>query len=142
MNLTKGNMLEFVRQVDKEFPIALSDKVDLELYVEKLLKYGIIYYSFKNNKLTGAVAGYINSTSKIAYISMVAVLQEERGKGIASKLIKRFIKQCKEKKYLMVHVYTHKENQSACCMYEKLGFKNYHVDDEPRPEDIHLVYTL
>ena len=128
--------------MNEAFPIPLSNKVNLEYYTEKLLKNAVICAEFVNEQIVGLVAGYINDVSQIAYISLVAVLPQARGRGIASKLIKEFFEKCREKEYIAVHVYTHKTNHSAICMYGKLGFEKYQIKNEPRPEDEHFIYDF
>ncbi|WP_392887958.1 GNAT family N-acetyltransferase [Eubacterium limosum] len=140
--ITKKNLLRFIHQIDRVFPIPLSDKVNLEDYTEKLLKNAVICAEFDNEQIIGVVAGYINDISSIAYISLVAVLPQARGEGVASKLIKEFFEKCREKAYIAVHVYTHKTNHLAIRMYEKLGFKKYEIKNEPRPEDEHFIYDF
>jgi ribosomal-protein-alanine N-acetyltransferase len=101
-------------------------------------------------ELTGEVVGYIMcrieygfshlkrfGLARKGHIVSVAVLEDHRGKGVGTDLIKRAIaemgkKSCKEA-YLEVRV----SNQSAISLYEKLNFHNagrleaYYRDGEP-----------
>lgn len=140
--ITQKSLLKFIQQIDRTFPIPLSDKVNLEDYTEKLLKNAVLCAEFDNEQIIGVVAGYINDVSLFAYISLVAVLPQARGEGVASKLIKEFFEKCREKAYIAVHVYTHKTNHSAIRLYEKLGFKKYEIKNEPRLEDEHFIYDF
>lgn len=41
-----------------------------------------------------------------------------------------------------IHLYADKENGAALNMYDKLGFVDWKINDEPRPEDKHLILRL
>lgn len=41
-----------------------------------------------------------------------------------------------------IHLYADKENESALSMYKKLGFVDWKVTNEIRPEDKHLILIL
>lgn len=70
--LNKENLFFFLKTVDRDFPVNLSDKVDLKQYTDKLLKKATICYKENNSIITGVVAGYTdNLENGIAYIALV-----------------------------------------------------------------------
>lgn len=141
--LNKENLFFFLKTVDRDFPVNLSDKVDLKQYTDKLLKKATICYKENNSIITGVVAGYTdNLENGIAYIALVGVIDSERKKGIANNLICDFITICKKKSIKGVHVYTDKTNSKAIAMYKGLGFDYMKIKDEPRPDDVHFYLEL
>ncbi len=133
----------FLKKVDFEFPVPLSQKTDLEAYAKKLKESATCCCKFDNGEIVSMVAGYTNNlTDNIAYISLVATLPEYRGKGFAEELVKEFILNCKEKKIIAVHLYTLDENEKAVNLYKKIGFEKYILENESRKSDLHLIYFL
>lgn len=79
---------------------------------------------------------------KLAYISVVATLPEYANRGYGSLVVEDFIQKAKKTEMKAVHLYTDKENKAAMNMYEKLGFVDWKVTNENRPEDKHLIKFL
>lgn len=134
---------QFLRTVDRDFPIPISQKQYLTPFARKLMEKATICSVCENGKILSLVAGYTeNLFENMAYISIVATLSEARGKGYAMKLVKDFISCCRDKKIKAVHLYTAPTNVAAIKMYKRLGFQNFYPENEPRPEDMHLIYFL
>ncbi|WP_299837369.1 GNAT family N-acetyltransferase [uncultured Tenacibaculum sp.] len=77
---------------------------------------------FENkNKLTGLVTYDINNIN-ISKIGLVAVSQEARGLGIATKLLNKTMIRLYEKGIKRVEVATQNNNLPAVSLYEKCGF--------------------
>lgn len=141
--MDSNKIFQFLCAVDNDFPIAVSSKTNLHVLAEKYCKYADICCEYDNEEIIAVVAGYTEHTpSYIGYISLVAVKEEARGRGLASKLILRFLEIASSKGLKAVHVYTHPKNLKAIKMYEKLGFISYRPKDEPRPNDIHLIIWI
>lgn len=133
----------FLNKVDKTFPVALSDKQDLHVFAHKLADKATLCVEYSNDEIVSMVAGYTdNLPDDKAYISVVATAPEGRGRGLASGLVKEFISVCKDKNINAVHLYTDSSNTGAIRMYEKIGFVPYIVQDEIRPDDVHLIYYI
>lgn len=136
-------LLDFLRKIDKDFPIHLSQKVDLEEYARKLHTKATLCTRLENDKIVGAVAGYTDNLElNIAYISLVGVCTEARHSGIASQLVREFAEICVAKKIDGVHLYTDVRNTAAIRMYMKLGFEKMYTENETRPNDLHLILKL
>ena len=134
-------VLRFLKAVDTSFPVPLSVKQPLECLAQKFCEKATLCHIEENGEMVALVAGYTQNLAKnMAYISVVATLPDMRGKGYAKKLMKQFLDICEEKKIAAVHLYTDASNEAAIALYERLGFVPYVVEDEPRPEDIHLIY--
>lgn len=138
-NISYEQLLTFLNKVDKDFPTSLSDKVNLEEYALKLQTFATIFVEKYDDKIVSLLAGYTkNLENNIAYITVCATLPEYRGKGLAKELFKQMFEYCQECGISAVHLYT--SNKIAEKMYRDLGFVNYIIPDEPRPEDVHLIY--
>lgn len=88
-------------------------------------------------------AGYTeNTVNNVAYITMVASLPEYRGKGLAKQLVTEFIDRAKSKRLKAVHLYAVRENEAAMNLYKSIGFVEWHLENEKRPEDVHLIHYL
>ena len=141
--LTKKHLIDFLFTIDKDFPIPLSDKVNIVEYAEKLMDKADLVVDMEKDSIRGLVAGYTeNIIDNSAYIALVGVRDEFRGQGIAKQLVTTFIEMCREKSIQSINLYTHQTNTSAIKMYETLGFEIYDMQDEVRTQDIHYIYYL
>ena len=141
--LTKEMLVNYLKKVDESFPVPLSKKVDLTDYANKLSTKATLCYEIWNEESIGLVAGYTEKViNEMAYIALVGVVEEAQHEGIASKLVKEFCIECSQKGLKKVHLYTDSRNERAILMYKKLGFKEYIIEDEPRPKDIHFILDI
>lgn len=142
-NVTFEEVYDFLNKVDTSFPIPLSEKQDLKTFSEKLITKGTLCAATDAGKIVSMVGGYTeNIIDNKAYISIVATLDEYAGRGFAKKLIKEFICICKDKKIEAVHLYAVPSNLVAVNMYKSIGFSEWNREDEPRKEDLHLIYHI
>lgn len=141
--ITCEQLKVFLNAVDKDFPIPLSQKQDLTALADKFYQYGTLFAEVDGGKIVSLVAGYTdNVINDRAYLSVVATLEEGRGRGLAPRLVNRFIDFARSKGLNAVHLYTDKSNIVAIEMYKKLGFEVVCDDNEPRPDDVHFIYYL
>ncbi len=142
--VTEQELLDFLKAVDKDFPIPLSQKNQLEVLAKKFYDKADIFAVRIDNQLAGAMIAYVtNGYSDVAYATVLAVRKEFRGKGIAGQVLNEFIQTAKNfGKYKAVELYTSPTNVGAIKLYEKTGFIKYEIKDEPRPNDLHLIYYL
>lgn len=140
---TYDMLLDFLISVDKDFPTPLSEKVNLHEWTEKLLNRAVLCYTEIEGQIASAVAGYTeNLVDGVAYITMVATRAAFRGRKLAYKNVKDFIEICRDKNISAVHLYVASGNETARKMYCSLGFVEYRIQNEPRPDDIHLIYYV
>ncbi len=130
----------FLYAVDKDFPVAISEKVDLKEYAKKLFDNATFCYEYQNGVIAAMVAGYThNLTENLAFVSIMATRKEYRGQGLASKQLAKFLEESRKAGAKGVHVYAVESNLPAVATYKKLGFERYAPQGEPRPEDLHLI---
>ena len=125
------------------FPVSLSTKENLSELANKFIAHGTLDIVRENNKTVWLCAGYANNSStKLAYISVVASLPECSGKGYGKLAVQDFIDKARKNGMKAIHLYAVKNNIPAIRMYESLGFVDYILEDEPRSEDRHLIMYL
>ena len=133
----------FLLAVDDSFPVPLSEKHNLVEFAEKLCDKATICTAIEDSNIVALLAGYTdNVENKLGYISIVATLPQAQGKGYGTSLVREFLDIARKKGLRAVHLYAVRENIPAMRMYKKLGFEDYILDDEPRPDDAHLIYYI
>lgn len=143
MELSIKQIEDFLFAIDQSFPVSLSKKQDLCAFARKLHEKATICARLDGNKIVTALFGYTdNVTDNIAYMSVLASLPEARGKGYAQAVIHEFLDIAAKKGLSAAHLYTDRSNIAAIGLYEKLGFVPYLIPDEPRPNDLHLIYYI
>ena len=142
--VTKEELEDFLRAVDQDFPVPLSQKSDLSVLAEKFVERADIVLERVDGEIAGAVIGYItNSYSEISFITAVAVMSPYRGRGIAKSLLGRYVDAVKKAgKFRAIDIYTQPTNVAALKVYRGFGFVDYKMENEPRPNDVHLIYYL
>lgn len=139
--LKTKEILEFLQAVNFDFPVPLEKKVDLTEYAQKIKEKATLFaIKEEMSSIRGLIAGYTNNIeSNLAYIALLAVRSNERGKGLSKILLKKFLEDCQEKGIQRVHLYTTKNNVVAQNLYKRFGFVPYVLNDEMRKEDVHLI---
>ena len=123
MEPTAEELLSFLKSINNDFNPPLTNKVNLCDYVDKIKKKAkLVYYRSTNDKLVGLVVMYCNNEIEFkSYISLVGVLREYRGGGIARKMLKESIDFVKKKHYRVIGI--HSNNSKAINLYKNLGFR-------------------
>lgn len=135
-----GGIYKFLSRVDKLFPIPLSEKENISVLASKFERFGTISCIKEDGDIIALCAGYTNDTqNNLGYISVVASLPEYSNKGYGKIAVEGFIEKAKNAGMKAIHLYADKENRAALNMYDKLGFIDWKINDEPRPEDKHLL---
>lgn len=141
--IEKESFFDFIKKINYDFPIPVSEKVDLKEYCEKLWEKAELIAEVQDGEIRGLVAGYMNDLeNRSAYISLVGVSKEFRNQGLGHQLVHQFVLRCREKQICSVNLYTHKTNQAAIRMYEGLGFSVDSEGNQNRMDDIHFVKQL
>lgn len=145
-DVTEEELLLFLSSVDQDFPVPLSEKTELPRLSNKLFNRGdVITARDSEHKIAGIVAGYLkNGQNGLGYISVVAVKKEYRGLGLSEQMLSKYLSYCENdcKNIDAIHLYTTKDNIYAIKAYRSMGFTDYHMDNEPRTSDVHLINYL
>jgi len=143
MRYSKQKIEQFLRSVDRTFPVPISEKVELCEFASKLFAKATMCCAYDGEEICSMVAGYTENTiDNIAYVSLVATRTDAQGKGFATGLMEEFISICKTKGLRGVHLYTDTRNKGAVALYQKLGFQKWILEDETRKNDLHYVYWI
>lgn len=141
--IEKEKFFDFIKKINYDFPIPVSEKVDLNEYCEKLWEKAELVAEVQEGEIRGLVAGYVNDLKNgSAYMSLLGVSRDFRNQGLGKKLVHQFVLLCREKQIRSVNLYTHKTNQAAIKMYEGLGFEIDSEGNQNRMDDIHFIKQL
>lgn len=112
----------FLYEIDEEFKVPLSKRVNLNEYAKKMKELANIYVMIEENKIVGDIAFYKNDLKNYtAYVTLVGTLKEYQNKGIANSLLKKCIEDLKNSPMKKVGIHT--DNMIAKKIYEKHGFE-------------------
>lgn len=112
-----------LNDVQKDFTPSLSETVDLAEYSSKLVDKAIIIPNYNEKYLNAICAIYANDYFHWkAYLTMLAVHSESRGKGIAKKLIQRAEIELIQKGFKSLSLEVYANNSQALSLYENCGF--------------------
>ena len=117
----------FLKEVDNDFTPPLSKTINITEYTNKLIDNALIITNYCEGKLNGICAVYANDYSEFkAYLTMLAVHSDHRGKGVARELIRRAEVELVGMGFnsLVLEVYVN--NDKALFLYKSCGF---HVID-------------
>lgn len=89
---------------------------------EKLLENKQFYVALLNNNLVGALH-VSKSANNLYWMDHLAVLQEARGKHIATGLFMKYIEDVVENDATRFSLWTQRQNEASIRMYQKIGFK-------------------
>lgn len=96
---------------------------DVNVYVDKLGKHAERFEAWSDRQLVGLLACYVNNTTtREAFITMVCVLPDYSGRGIASELLKNTLQYCASQNFDSVMLEVVNNNPAALKIYERKGF--------------------
>ena len=115
---------KFLNKCDKMFTVPLSERgVDLKAYAEKIVLKGKVIAIRKWNKTIGFISYYANDLiNKKGHITLLCVLPDYRGLGLARILLDACISDCKSVGMEKITLEVYKNNTSAYSLYSKYGF--------------------
>ncbi len=127
---TGAEIEEHLRCCDTDFVPALSDRVVIPDYAQKIASKATRFEAWSNGTLIGLVAAYCNDLkTRIAHITSVSVMKGWTGKGIAAKLMSQCIEHAKAAGMRQVGLEVAADNVPAIKLYEKSGFAAGMLDE-------------
>lgn len=117
-------LLNFLEMIDCIFPIPLSKKIDLSMYVDRYLSKAFILVAKDQGSIIGINIFYGNDylTHK-AHITIIGILEPYRSLGIESKLISECFKIVEKQGMTSIDVLTTRTNYRAIHFYKSHGFQ-------------------
>lgn len=141
MRYSKQEIEQFLRSVDRTFPVPISEKVELCEFASKLFAKATMCCAYDGEEICSMVAGYTENTiDNIAYVSLVATRTDAQGKGFATGLMEEFISICKTKGLRGVHLYTDTRNKEQLRYTKSSAFENGLLKTKPE-RTICIMYT-
>lgn len=118
-------LFSFLKKVDSLFDTLLSKRVDLRLFSQKLVEFSeIIYVNDETDNIIGLVSYYANDfATKIAYITLLAVVPEYQGNGLSKIMLQKCIENCKKNEMCFIDLHTDSRNLKAINLYMTMGFQ-------------------
>lgn len=130
--LTLKAFSDFICAVSDDFVPPLLGRVDVPSYFEKIHTNAVVVTcSSREKEIIGLCAMYCNNTTqKVAYITLIAVLKGYRGQRIATKLLE--LSERKAKTLGMKKLGIHTNSNIALQCYLKVGYNivEHHLLEE------------
>jgi len=120
---SQNDILNHLEVCDSNFSPALSSRVDLILFSNKIFKNGITFEAWIDNKLIGLIAAYFNFENMNSFITHISIDNKFMGFGISSKLMIECIKYSRDKSFIEIKLEVFKNNLTAISLYKKHDFK-------------------
>ena len=120
---TADDLTIHLRACDANFIPALSEKVDIEDYAQKLSKHAVNFEAWDGGVLAGLIAAYFNDTENgLGYITNVSTVGGYGGRGIASTLLQKCIAYGQAQQFESIGLEVNKQSLAAISLYQKFGF--------------------
>lgn len=130
---------ELIVKNDRDFPVSLIQRVDLDSYLNKVFQYGEAVIVVDNNKVKGCSFFYSNNLeTKTGYITLLCVDSRCRKQGIASSLLEKTYSIMKNNGMTYCELSTNENNNRSIHLYTKQGFRIL----ESREGELHMKKDL
>ena len=124
-------LLAYLYKIDKELPVPLSVRCDIEEYASKVLKNGVVLGIEEAGELCSASLFYCNDMqSRVAYLTLLGSLSHCSGKGYASILLDASVSYSKDCGMNEFTLDTNITNNKAIGLYSRKGFVIDSVKDK------------
>jgi ribosomal protein S18 acetylase RimI-like enzyme len=116
-----------LRACEAAFVPPLSERVDLDIYADKIVHRAERFEAWAADQLAGLVAAYCNDGEhRTAFVTNVSVLPGWHGEGIALRLLQACISFVRDAGFEQVELEVDLRNSKATRLYRKLGFMTTH----------------
>lgn len=120
----ENKLAAIIRKVSNDYPIPITDKVDIDEYAKRILEDGHVIVCEYGKEIVGFVTFYANNlTGKEGSFSLLGILRKFRRHNIASNLFKLSFDIMKSKGMKTAFSYTHKKNIAAINFHKRMGFR-------------------
>lgn len=108
---------------DAAFEPALSSRVDIRAYAQKLHDRAVRFEAWLGEELVGLVVSYCNQPDVgKAFVTSVSVWPECQGQGIADQLMRQCIQHVQGLGFGQMELEVDQRSLPAVALYQKLGF--------------------
>lgn len=114
----------FLEEMSEDFPTPLCEKVDIGVYVQKLISQGQVYIAESAGKPLGVIGGYVNNAmTRRAYVSVIVSSRAARRMGVGSALLAQFEECARAAGMVEADLETSAGNNRALAFYRKKSFR-------------------
>lgn len=111
-------------RADAAFVPALSSRVEVSAYAQKLHDRAVRFEAWLGDELVGLVASYCNQPDGgKSFITSVSVLPKFQGLGIASWLMRQCMDHARSLGFGQIELQVDQHSMPAVALYQKLGFE-------------------
>ena len=137
---TDQDLKQFFRENDFLFPDPFTNHIELDTYMDKLIRYGVILIAEEDQKILGISCSYMNDyQNMIAHLQMLLVSKDVHGRGIGRKLTMSTIERARINGFDSIELTVDKVNTKAEKLYRSAGY----IDSEMahnNPEKKYMVH--
>lgn len=123
-NSTKNEILNHLVSCNNDFIPSLSSRVDINDFSNKMYKNSIRFEAW-DNTLVGLVGAYLNSPTKIGFITNMSIIYSYQNLGIAKHLLLDCIDYAKTNDFIKIRLEVNPNNQKAIKLYKVHNFVVY-----------------
>jgi ribosomal protein S18 acetylase RimI-like enzyme len=128
---THEEIARHLRRCDTDFVPALSARVQIPEYAEKLVSHAARFEAWQHGILAGLIAVYCDDReNRGAYITSVSVLTELRHHGVGACLLRRCLEYLNGREFTYVELEVDSTNHEAIRLYERFGFQAVRADGQ------------
>jgi GNAT superfamily N-acetyltransferase len=118
-----ADISDHLLRADAAFEPALSSRVDIRAYAQKLYDRAVRFEGWLGKELVGLVASYCDQPDGgKAFVTSVSVWPECQGQGIAGRLMRQCIEHMRSLEFSEVELEVDQRSLPAIALYQKLGF--------------------
>lgn len=116
-------LLRYLKSIDLEFVIPLSEKVNLNEYAQKILDKGVVLVTLSNGEISSMIGVYCNDKiNRVSYVPILSISKQAQVDGFHTRdylrpLIELLYGEGMEKFYCQT------ANRLVALIYKRLGFK-------------------
>ena len=116
-----GQIAAHLRLCDSRFAVALSSRVDIEAYAQKIASHAIRFEAWSGDALVSLVAAYAERARPALFVTNVSTLGAFAGRGLATRLLRSCIDHARrDARDLRLEVAS--ADESAIRLYRACGF--------------------
>jgi ribosomal protein S18 acetylase RimI-like enzyme len=128
---THEDVVRHLRRCDTDFVPALSARVQIPEYAEKLVSHAARFEAWQHGILVGLIAAYCNDReNRCAYITSVSVLADLQHHGVGASLLRRCLEYLIDQEFTYVELQVDSRNDKAIHLYERFGFQAVRADGQ------------
>ena len=125
-SINRSNVTEIVAHLlhaDTSFVPALSSRIDIQTYAQKLHHRAVRFEAWLGAELIGLVAIYCNQPDGgKTFVTSVSIWPEYQGQGVAGRLMQQCIAHVQDLGFGKMELEVDQRSLPAVALYEKLGF--------------------